>query len=42
MNSHTLITSASGGIGKAFAEICAAKGPHLLLVVQSIDRLIAV
>ncbi|HEM3512324.1 SDR family oxidoreductase [Streptococcus suis] len=42
MNSYTLITGASGGIGQAFAETCAAKGHHLLLVAKSIDRLTTV
>ena len=37
----TLITGASGGLGKAFAKIYAENGNNLLLVSTSSDKLAA-
>lgn len=39
MNKTALITGASGGLGKEFAEILASKGNNLVLVARSKDKL---
>ena len=36
---YTLITGATGGLGKAFVEICAARKENLLLTGRSIEKL---
>lgn len=42
MDRWTLITGASRGLGKAFAELCAQRGDNLLLISRDKDRLAAV
>lgn len=36
-NKHILITGATGGIGRAFAEMCAKENAHLYLVIRKPD-----
>ena len=37
----TLITGATGGLGKAFVRMCAERGDNLILTGRSLDKLIA-
>lgn len=39
--SYTFISGATGGIGKAFALLCASKGYNLFLTARSVDKLSA-